>query len=292
MAKSPNWTLEEIERLKEVYPSLGRCKELQGMFPNRTLEGICLKANRLGIRVSNPQRKRRTHSEYLELLNNTNFICLEEYSGSTVSILHMCCICDHVWKVRPQGVLRPGARCPICDLKARKTPISMVDDTLSAQSITRISEYIGALDSLTVTHDECGHTWTTKYSYIQQGSGCPMCNKGFGYLNTKDVCGIATLYLLEITTKTETFLKIGVTLQPLQRRISNIKCELGINHVSICTLHTVKSAPKRILELETRVLNNPKFIRYCTKLEFAGKTELLSIDNNISEIKNEMDSNE
>jgi len=292
MSKSPNWTKEEIAILEEAYPRLGRCTQLQEVFPNRTLEGICLKASRLGLKVHSNIRKRRTNDEYLQLLESTNFISLEEYKGSTVLISHMCCICDHIWKARPQAVLRPGAKCPKCDLKARKTPTAVVDDTLGMQNITRVSEYTGALDPITVTHSECGHTWVTKYSYIQQGSGCPLCNKGFGYLNIKDICGTATLYLLEVITKNESFLKIGVTLQPLRRRIASIKSQLGGECISISILHSIQNSPKRILELETRLLSNPNFIRYTSKLDFAGRTELLSIENDVVKIRNEMDSNE
>lgn len=119
-----------------------------------------------------------------------------------------------------------------------------------------------------------------------------MCNKGFGYLNIKDICGTATLYLLEVTTRMEDFLKVGVTLQPLRRRISNIKSELGSEYVDIRVLHTVQAPPTKILALESKLLNKSRFIKHNTNLKFAGKTELLSLANSITEIINEMDSNE
>ena len=53
MAKSPNWSIEEINLLKINYPILGKCQELQDLFPSRPLQGICLKANRIGLKVIN-----------------------------------------------------------------------------------------------------------------------------------------------------------------------------------------------------------------------------------------------
>ena len=114
MSKHPNWTNEEKDLLTRSYPVLGKCEELAKLFPTRPLQGICLKANRMGLKVINDIRKGRTNEEYKELLLNTNFEALEPYKGSTELILHKCKGCNTEWYARPQQVLRPNAKCPEC----------------------------------------------------------------------------------------------------------------------------------------------------------------------------------
>lgn len=283
--KGTEWTQEEIEILKNMYPKLGKCQELQALFPNRNLNSITLKASRLGIKVLNPKTKGRTNQEYIALLEKTNFICLEEYKGSTIPILHMCVICDHEWKTRPQAVLRTNARCPACDLRFRKVDINTVDSVLANVGIVRISEYTGALSPLVVKHLVCDTTWTTKYAHIQQGSGCGICNKGFGYLPTNSV-EKAKVYLLDIITSTEHFIKVGVTVQPINRRISSIKSELKSTGIKIRVLAEKELNGNNALNLESLILKN--YTRYNTKLDFSGKTELLDISNDISKIIQEI----
>lgn len=77
------WSNEEIDLLKLSYPELGKCAELQALFPNRTLTAITVKASKLGLHVKNNIRKRRTNVEYLELIKDTNFISLDSYKGYT-----------------------------------------------------------------------------------------------------------------------------------------------------------------------------------------------------------------
>lgn len=195
MAKSPNWTIIELALLKEKYPVLGRSKELLSLFSNRTIEGICLKANRLGLKTNINLRKRKTNEEYTDLLEKTNFIALEAYKGSTVPIMHMCGICDHEWLTRPQHVLKIGAKCPKCDENTRLATSAVrlieVAGILEASGFIPLSEYTGALDSIRLKHIHCGYEWNTVYSYIQQGSGCPKCNVGFGYITKNNFPEIA-----------------------------------------------------------------------------------------------------
>lgn len=280
MAKAPNWTTTELELLVSEYPKLGKSKAILALFPGRTLEGIALKANRLGLRVTNNIRKARDNSWYLEQIESTNFVPLEPYRGSTVPILHMCGTCDYEWLARPQHILRVGAKCPVCSLEARKTSVAEVDKVLLKQNLLRISEYAGAFEPLEVKHTTCGHTYTTRYSYIQQGSGCPVCNKGWAYLPKESLPERATTYLLKVTVDGVTFLKAGVTTRPIRRRVSELKSNiLKVKHnvpITIEVLMEVDSTAVQALTIEHKILNGANISKYyCNGYSFPGSTELI-----------------
>jgi predicted Zn-ribbon and HTH transcriptional regulator len=289
MSASPNWTPEELEKLKEAYPRLGRCKELQELFPTRPLQGIALKANRMGYKVANNIRQGRTNNEYIELCESTVFIPLEEYRGSTTPILHMCSICNHEWYARPQHILRKGSKCPICDLNLRKNSITKIDKVLEDAGFARLSEYTGALNTIRLRHNSCGYEWNTVYSYVQQGSGCPICNKGFGYTYRKDnLPEKAYLYLVKITTEIEEFYKIGVTLRPINIRLRELKSRIP-NVSNLVLEHIVELSGAKALSKETEILG--KYVKFTSYSTFSGYRELLHVSNDINIIKNEMNEN-
>lgn len=286
MAKSPNWTKEEIDVLTSNYPLLGRCKELQDLFPTRTMEGISLKANRIGLRVLNNIREGRTNEEYLELLESTNFIAMEKYKGSTVPILHMCGDCEHEWLARPQHLLRLGAKCPVCSLKARFLSTDTVDATLNKVNLTRLSNYTGSLDKLLVMHNTCAHEWWTVYSYIEQGSGCPKCNRGFGYKCKDNAPDTAILYLFKIAVEAATFLKLGITCRPIKTREREIRSSIGIEkNPNISLITFVEGSSIQILDAEWGILH--KYKKYTSSIKFVGNTELLNIED-MEEIMKDM----
>ncbi len=282
------WSNEEIDLLKLSYPELGKCAELQALFPNRTLTAITVKASKLGLHVKNNIRKRRTNVEYLELIKDTNFISLDSYKGSTVPILHKCKLCTYQWLARPQHILKEGAKCPKCSDLSRFTTTEEVDRVLSKAGITRHSEYLGAFNPIVLEHKKCGNKWTTAYSYIQQGSGCPVCSKINTYWgDNKD--NIVQVYLLKITTGTEQFLKIGVTRSTINIRINKLKSAIH-GDTGIELLHIVKHTKDIAILIEHKILTKNK--KYISELRFEGYTELLSLDNNIESIKQMMDTNE
>lgn len=277
MAKSPNWTDEEIIILTDFYPILGKCEELQNKFSNRTLNSIGLKASRLGLKVLNNVRKGRTHEEYVTLLTNTNFEVLEKYKGSTELILHRCKMCDTEWYTRPQHALRVNAKCPECT-SHNKNSIEKVDKILDEAGFIRLSDYTGALDKIRLKHKYCGYEWDTVYSYIQQGSGCPVCNIGFGYIYKNDnMPEKAHLYLFKITLNTKVFLKVGITAQnTINLRINSLRKDLNKHGVvQIEVVKDIVMSGMQVLLKEKEILR--KYNKYKSNLDFPGKTELLDI---------------
>lgn len=278
MTKSPNWTQEEITLLTQVYPELGKSNELQLLFPTRNLNAISLKASRLGLKIKRNIRAGRSNEEYLELLEKTNFIALDTYKGSTEAILHMCGDCEYEWLARPQQLLKIGAKCPICSHKSRLLSLDTVDNTLLKANLIRLSEYTGSLDKILVKHTKCDHEWWTVYSYIEQGSGCPKCNRGYGYKHSVNTPDIATLYLFKIHVGAEIFLKVGVTCRPINIRQRELKSSIGLElNPIIEVLSTISGTGKYILDIEWNLLC--KYKKYTSILQFNGYTELLHIEN-------------
>lgn len=277
MSKYPNWTPEDITLLKEIYPIYGKNKILQDKFPGRPLQAICLKANRLGLKVINSVTKARTNTEYVEFLEeNTDFVPLEPYKGSTISILHMCGVCDHEWKARPQALMKPGAKCPICSVHSRMNSLDKVLEVLKTADMELLSEYKGSLSSITLKHKSCGFTWDTKYSYIQQGSGCPICNKGFGYYNKENYPEKATLYVLDIIIDGYRYIKIGVTSRNIGKRISELSSHIGENLLLIKPIILAVGKGKDILALEQEILSNKNIKSVLLIKQFNGSTEVRS----------------
>ena len=279
MSKYPNWTPEEIALLKKLYPLYGKDKILLDKFPGRHLDAICLKASRLGLKVINNVTKARTNDEYVKFLeDSTDFIPLEPYKGSTTPILHMCGICDHEWKTRPQAIMKPGAKCPICSLHSRMNSLDKVLAVLESANMRLLSDYKGALSPITLEHKLCGHKWDTKYSYIQQGSGCPICNKGFGYYSKETCPEKATLYVLDIIINSCRYIKIGITSRTIGRRINEISSRIGDELLLIKPIILATGSGKDILSLEQKLLSNENIKKVIPIKQFEGCTELRSED--------------
>lgn len=279
MSKYPNWTPEDIALLKELYPIYGKDKILTDKFPGRQLSAICLKANRLGLKVINGVTKARTNDEYVKFLeDNTDFIPLEIYNGSTVPILHMCGICDHEWKARPQALMRPGAKCPVCSLQSRMNSLDKILQVLEAVDMELLSEYKGSLSPISLKHKACGHIWDTKYSYIQQGSGCPICNKSFGYHNKGTYPEKATLYVLDLIIDSYRYIKIGVTSRPIGRRLNELSSRIGENLLLIKPIILAVGSGRDIILLEQELLSNEAIKKVVSPKQFDGCTELRSDD--------------
>lgn len=114
MAKSPNWTVEELAILREVYPLEGCSTNLLSKLPNRNSKGISIKTSRLGIKVLSPWNKKLTTEEYLAKLEGRNISLVEEYIKDCIEIMHKCTTCGTEWKSRPNNILN-GHGCPCCN---------------------------------------------------------------------------------------------------------------------------------------------------------------------------------
>lgn len=275
MAKAPNWSKEELSVLYELYPELGPSEELLSLLPEyrRNANAVSLKASRLGITYTKNIRKGCSEEEYIESIKDSNFILIGKYVNKTTATMHKCKNCGCEREIRPQQILRGSTYCSTCSNNPNTLSIDTVDEVLSIAGFTRLSEYTGSMQPIKLIHNYCGYEWTTKYSYIEQGSGCPSCNKGFGY-NQGNTPEKAFLYLLEIILwGGSRFLKVGVTAKDINRRVSSLIKDIGEDLLVIKPLCIVTSSGSNILNSERQILDN--FKKYIHNKVFPGYTELL-----------------
>lgn len=114
MAKSPNWTKEELKILSEVYPINGCTSELLSLLPGRTAKAINVKCSKIGLKVLNAWNKKKTNAKYTEELVGRNIVTIEDYVDDKTKIGHKCLDCGHEWSTNPHNVLA-GHGCPVCN---------------------------------------------------------------------------------------------------------------------------------------------------------------------------------
>ena len=124
------------------------------------------------------------------------YIVLGNYEGADIPIKVKHSKCGNIYESRPADLIR-GHGCPKCAYKTRASKIG-VNQRMSLdevqKSVNQIlgkdyhillkpEEYKGNRQVITIKHDKCGFTYSTRYSDIQCfGYGCPYCkdNKSHG----------------------------------------------------------------------------------------------------------------
>lgn len=107
-----------------------------------------------------------------------------------------------------------------------------------------------------------------------QGHGCAKCNTVGNSYARHSPDEIATLYVVQISNKTECFYKIGITIRKiLKTRFSNIR-SLGYN---IDYLYVIKTNLRGALAIENKILSLYKHLQYKPLKKFSGWTECLTV---------------
>jgi hypothetical protein len=81
----------------------------------RSRDAVKRKACDLGIKFTGSNPTKRSNLEYDELLINSGieYLRIEDYINNRTPILHKCKY-GHIWKVRPDSILRLKTGCPSC----------------------------------------------------------------------------------------------------------------------------------------------------------------------------------
>ncbi len=254
------WTQEEINFLKEYYPTKGShyCAD---NLQERTLAGVCLKARSLGLKAPGTLKTNEQYDYELFYMESDAFR-IEDYSGAHTPILHEC-VHGHTWKAQPSSILN-GSGCPICNTSTKS------HETYQNQVPYKVLDRY--VNDYTKLRHECseGHVWDAVPGNIIRGHGCPKCaNYGF------DRTSPAVAYYIKITKDNETYYKIGVTNSNVKNRFIHDRDK------NIVTLMEKKFATGALaVEYEESILNKfeqhrinvPKWLRS------NGNTELFEFD--------------
>lgn len=271
------WSNLEIDTLVSYYPSIGY-EGVKDLIPNRTREAITLKASRLGLKFENNIRaaKYTCAEEYILELGVRHVQLLGEYVNLTTPTLHKCCRCGLEWSPRPQAVLRSAqSSCPICSNKARYLTTDTVDKLLKGRGLQRLSEYTGVLDPILLKH-ECGHTYTTTYACIKDGSGCPVCNNPKTW--TKEL--VAYLYVLSIIWVSGALTyKIGITKSSdRNKRAKEIEAQISNYIIKLKPELFIRGQANDVKAMESLLLSTAALegCKFTSPISFSGSTELVS----------------
>lgn len=150
---------------------------------------------------------------------------------------------------------------------------------ISKYNISVVKEYIN--DATVILHkcNVCSTEWPSKPNNILNGSGCPTCHRGYGWAYGRNIEPInAFLYVLKIHTNKDSFIKVGITSQHTDKRIYEIKSEIGKSNLVSCDiLHKYESTGKDVLELESNILYNQHLIKHNSFYKFKGYTETFNV---------------
>lgn len=259
MAKSPNWTKDEIDILVNNYPELGSGPEIIKLLPGRTSKGVNVKASRMGLKIS---FCRKWQEEEIDILK-------DNYPTYGSSIRMQELLPNRTIEAIKIQAARLGINSET--LYGKMKPLEVYLEELSIAGFTLLGTYTTSKNKALHRCNKCYHEWMALPGNIVCGSGCPNCARKLPFSYE-----IGNIYLLRITTSTNTFLKIGITSRNTVRRIEEISRELVIPISNIEILITKEGPGTGIFALERDVLTNKELVRYTHTDKFSGCTELFS----------------
>ena len=107
-----------------------------------------------------------------------------EYTRQTKPLYLIHAVCGLEFETY-WGTFQSNPSCPHCREhggRKRKTTEQFKQElrTMYNDEFTILSAYTGALNNVTVQHNDCGNIWETRASHLLQGHGCPICKSSRG----------------------------------------------------------------------------------------------------------------
>lgn len=130
----------------------------------------------------------------------------------------------------------------------------------------------------------------TLVAHVHQKAGCPKCfgEKRHGFNLEKwaenSTGHIASLYLIRIFSNDESFLKIGITYESIERRFCRLK-PTGYSYEVLAQISIPDKGGRAIAIIETELHNACREFSYKPKIAFKGQGECYKL-NNLQEILN------
>jgi hypothetical protein len=106
------WSEEDIEFLHSNCKTHTVADFMEAL--GRSKAAIHGKMCRIGISPKFPTSPRLLNTEqYIESIKDKPLICVDEYIGVHIPIMHRCNVCGNEWKTQP-GHIKSGTGCPVC----------------------------------------------------------------------------------------------------------------------------------------------------------------------------------
>jgi len=216
--------------------------------------------------------------------NKFSYSSLEYKNGST-PIKIRCSIHGDIFLL-PVTHLRPNSLgCKKCNLsnsrdklsdfinKSRKIHLDFYD---YSESI-----YINSRTKIKIICPEHGEFYQTPNAHIYSRNGCPKCGfdikvSSFKHSHIHDL-GLNYIYILKIFNNSESFYKIGITVQSPKKRCQNIVCTSNKEYIANVVYNTNK-----VFDTKTAIDIEDYFSsfleKYIPDYKFSGYTECYYID--------------
>lgn len=292
-------TLEIVkERLKEINPSIEvlsdeyvnnntklqcRCKKCGHMFDMKwghLQQGHGCKQCSIQQRSDNLRYDIYEIKKRLLAINKNIAILSDLYTNNLTKLKCKCLIDGHVWYTNWAN-LSQGYGCSKCAGIVAPT-IEYIQDFVnqSHPNILITSEYKSKYSPIDCKCTECNINWTTTWSSLRQGCGCPNCaNELRGFTLTswmsraeKSKCfNSFKLYILECYSNSEVFYKIGITYTTVEERYSS-KHSMPYEYRIVKIIE--HQSAKYIWDLEKSIHNSHRFkgLSYVPKVCFGGSS--------------------
>lgn len=223
---------------------------------------------------------KKTKEEIIEHLKeiSPNITVKGEYINSTTPIECICNICQNQW-YPIWGNLKKGHGCPSC-ARNKKLTIQIAKQRLKSINENIIilnEEYINSSSKLKCRCLECNKEWEVKWSHLNAGHGCPVCNKGLVNEKRREENKekwskiSAKLYIVKVYDENEEFIKVGITRHELKLRFKDLPYNFEVVKIIEGNLYEVSCIEHDFFKKFNQYSYEPK--KY-----FAGHTECFSLN--------------
>jgi len=219
-----------------------------------------------------------------------------EYKRGDIKVDIKCNECEHTFRMRPVMHLY-GQGCPACAKRRRGDGVRLSQE----EFIIRLHEkygdgfdysnikYTKLADNVTIRCKDHNLTFTKRGAYLLDNKfSCPQCMKelrqkvehtdgpGIYHINrtTLDTSKMAMLYIIQLANDTETFYKVGVTVNNVKKRYSS---KLIVAGYKITIISETRMLLGEAISKEHEIVSNYKSHRYIPVNIFSGYTECLSV---------------
>jgi hypothetical protein len=232
------------------------------------------------------REQRLTQDQFVERsrsIHGNRYNYPNAYVSSKTKIGIMCPVHGAFYQT-PESHMR-GDGCPKCALDLASINLRMTKEEfvsrsrlIHTHSLYTYNEfmYINARTSGKIHCSTHGYFMQTPREHLYKAAGCPMCKRQklggrystkFCNKNPHLTTSPATIYVLRITTPGESFIKIGITRQPLSRRLSVYPFD------NIEVLLEQQMTLREVWDVEQLILRLFAIKSYIPTVHFAGSTE-------------------
>ena len=121
-----------------------------------------------------------------QIINNDEYIFLEEYQGTHNKIQCKHTICNNIFMVSPNNFISANSRCPYCAKEKFITKYSgknqydqitteFVSNFMKSEKYSLLSPYIKNSEKLKIRHDVCKNEFEMSWANYKSGHRCPFC---------------------------------------------------------------------------------------------------------------------